>query len=65
MILTSVRAPLGQSVDDFSELLAVVSLDGGKNPGCSWPAFGFPRDPEKEVGHSILMDVLGIDVDLQ
>ena len=30
MILASVRAPLGQSVDDFSELLAVVSLDGGK-----------------------------------
>ena len=43
----------------------MVSLDGGKNPGCSWPAFGFPRDPEKEVGHSILMDVLGIAVDLQ
>ena len=30
VILTSARAPLSRSVDDFSELLAVVSLDGGK-----------------------------------
>ena len=43
----------------------MVSLDGGKILDVRCLLSVFPRDPEKEVGHSILMDVLGIDVDLQ
>ena len=38
---------------------------GGKLLGAFGLAFGFPMDPEKSVDYSILMDVLGIEVDLQ
>ena len=36
VILTSARAPLSRSVDDFSELLAVVSSGRVENSLMSW-----------------------------
>ena len=65
MVLTSARAPLSRSVDDFSGRLAVVSSGRGDYSLMFRTAFGFPMDPEKSDGHTILMDVLGINVDLQ
>ena len=65
VILTSARAPLGRYVDDFfGASRSGIFWTGGKLLDVLGLALGFPMDPEKSVDYSILMDVLGIDVDL-
>ena len=66
VILTSARAPLGRYVDDFfGASRSGIFWTGGKLLDVLGLALGFPMDPEKSVDSSVLMDVLGIEVDLQ
>ena len=66
MILTSARAPLSRYVDDFfGASRSGIFWTGGNLLDVLGLALGFPMDPEKSVDYSVLMDVLGIEVDLQ
>ena len=65
VILTSAGAPLGRYVDDFfGASRSGIFWTGGKLLDVLGLALGFPMDPEKSVDYSVLMDVLGIEVDL-
>ena len=73
--MASIRESIGLDAPDIRSGTACRYVEGcasrsgffwtGKNSLMFRTAFGFPMDPEKSVGYSILMVVLGIDVDLR
>ena len=65
VILTTARAPLGRYVDDFfGASVSGIRWSGGKLLDVLGLALGLPMDPGKSVDAAVLMDVLGIEVDL-
>ena len=65
ILLTVAKAPVGRYVDDFfGASRDGVFWTGGRLLDILGLALGFPMDSGKSVDAALLMDVLGIEVDL-
>ena len=65
VVLKGAKAPLGRYVDDFFGASRVgVTWTAGRLLDILGLALGFPMDPAKQLDAAILMDVLGIEAEL-